>query len=96
VVRALPTHTDKALFVDLMIEGLGPSSGVTSSELRAWVDALRIPFSAAFDVDPSSSFTIRSMYGVKETTYIVERTTMKIVAKASTPQDGLTALAALP
>ena len=34
--------------------------------------------------------------GIKETTYIVERATRQIVAKADHPSDALTALASLP
>ena len=96
MVKALPGNADKAMFVDLMTEGPTPTSGMTQTELRSWIGALKVPFTAAYDVDPSTSFTIRKTYGIKETTYIVERTTMKIVAKTATPEDGMNALAGLP
>jgi len=96
VVKALPSNTDKAMFVDLMTEGSTPTSGMNQTELRSWISALKVPFTTAYDVDPSTSFTIRKTYGIKETTYIVDRATMTIVAKTATPEDGLNALAALP
>jgi hypothetical protein len=34
--------------------------------------------------------------GIKETTYIVERATRKIVAKEATPEDALNTLGTLP
>ena len=94
MVTALPSNADKALFVCLVGEGTTPSSPTTDAQLRAWISSLHVPFTTARDVD--TSFTIRSTYGIKETTYIVDRTTMKILAKAKTPEAGLTALAGLP
>ena len=96
MVKALPGNTDKAMFVELMTEGSTPTSGMNQVELRSWVSTYKVPFTIAYDADPSTSFAIRKTYGIKETTYIVDRTTMTIVAKTATPEDGLTALAGLP
>ncbi len=95
MVKTLPSHADKAMFVDLLTEGTTPTSLATDVQVRAWVNSLKVPFTTARDPD-GSDFAIRTIYGVKETTYIVDRATMIIVAKAKTPEDALTALDALP
>ena len=83
------------MFVEIIEEGATPTSPTTLSNLRAWVTALKVPFTSGIDTDPAS-FTAKTTYGIKETTYIVDRTTRKILAKAKTPEDGLTQLGTLP
>jgi len=95
VVTALPKNSAKAMFVDLLTEGSTPTSATTDVELRSWVNALKVPFTTARDPD-GAGFSIRTTYGIKETTYIVDRATMTIVAKAKTPEAALTALEGLP
>ncbi|MGZ3417467.1 MAG: hypothetical protein ACXVEF_43550 [Polyangiales bacterium] len=95
MVSALPDNSAKTMFVEILIEGITPTDAVTSSNVNAWIKGLSVPFTTLFDADPAS-FTTEKVFGVKETTYIVERTTMKIVAKATTPEAALTTLATLP
>ena len=94
MAKKAASYAAKATFLQLMTEGLSPSAPASKNQLDAWVSSTGMPFSAAFDADPKS-FTIRSTYGIKETTYIVERATGKIVAKAADALTGLTKLDAL-
>ena len=95
VVSKLAENASKTMFLEILIEGTTPTAPPTITNANNWIKALNVPFSTAIDATPST-FTTKKTYGVKETTYIVERTTMKIVAKAKTPEEGLTALSALP
>jgi hypothetical protein len=95
VVSKLAANADKAMFVEIVVEGTTPTVPPTVANLNAWVNSLRVPFTSAIDADPST-FTAKKTYGIKETTYIVDRATMKIVGKAATPEDGLTVLDGLP
>lgn len=91
----LPSFAPKALFVEILIEGTTPDTPVTQVNANNWIKALSVPFTTAIDADPST-FTAEKVYGIKETTFIVERATMKIVAKAANPELALDALSALP
>jgi hypothetical protein len=95
VVAKLADNAAKAMFVEILIEGITPTDGVTLANANAWIKALSVPFTTLYDQDPAT-FTAEKIYGPKETTYIVERATLKIVAKATTPETALTTLATLP
>lgn len=95
MVSKLPSDGSKAMFVELIVEGSTPTTPITEPQLRAWVNGLKVPYTTAIDVDPST-FAIKKSYGIKETAYVIERDTRKILAKTKTIEDGLTALEAQP
>jgi len=95
VVTKYDANRSKAFFIDILIEGSTPTTATTESNLTSWITALKVPFSTARDVDPSA-YTSKTLYGIRETTYIVERDTRKIVAKTTSIENGLTKLDALP
>ena len=95
VVSKLAANSAKAQFVEIVVEGTTPTVATTVPNLNNWVNSLKVPFTSAIDADPAT-FATKKKYGIKETTYIVERTTMKILAKATTPENALPMLDALP
>lgn len=95
VIGKLGADSSKAMFVDLMVEGETPTTPATGTDLDAWIKALAVPFTTAYDAD-AASFAIKSTLGIKETAYVIDRTTRKILVKAATAQDALNALDALP
>ena len=84
------------MFVQLLEEGATPSDIVTKSNLNSWISAIGVPFTTAMDADGAAPFTLKTTLGIKETTYIVDRATMKILAKTSGASAGLDKLDALP
>ena len=95
VIGKLAANAAKAQFVEIVVEGATPTTPATAADLDSWVTALSVPFTSAIDADPAT-FTTKKTYGIKETTYIVERSTMKIVAKEATAAAALTTLDSLP
>ena len=86
------------MFVQLIEEGKTPSDGVTKQNLDAWIISVKVPYTtlmgAASAGDP---FALKTALGAKETIYIVERATRKILAKQVANMTGaLDKLAALP
>lgn len=74
----------KAIFIDVMIEGTTPDDAITRAQVSSWATGLKIPFTVMRDPD-GGDFNAKKTLGVKMSTYIVERTTMKIVAKGKPP-----------
>lgn len=95
VVAQYPALAAKAMFVDVVIEGATPTTPTTTANLDAWIAGMKNPFSTLIDADPST-FAAKATLGIKETTYVVERATGKILIKTASPVDGLTQLGALP
>lgn len=95
VVGQYPSLAQKAMFVDIVIEGATPTTPTTKPNLDAWVAGMKNPFSTMMDVD-ASTFATKSTLGIKETAYVLDRATGKILVKNSSPLDALTQLAALP
>jgi hypothetical protein len=95
VVAQYPSLAAKAMFVDVVIEGATPTTPTTKPNLDAWVAGMKNAFSTMMDVD-ASPFATKSTLGIKETSYVLERASGKILVKTSSPLDALTQLAALP
>ena len=70
------------MFVDMLVEGATPSTPMTEANLDSWINGLKVPFTTAMDADPSS-YEVKTTLGNKETAYVIERASMKIVAKSS-------------
>jgi hypothetical protein len=83
------------MFVNLLMDGDGSGTDCTKTQLDAWITNLGVPFSAGRDPD-SMPYAIRHTFGERETTYIIERATMKVLAVEPSPPDGLTKLQSLP
>jgi hypothetical protein len=83
------------MFVNLLMEGTDPTTDATKAQLTAWVTSLNVPFTAARDPD-SAPLAILHGFGERETTYVVERATMKILAVTSDPPNGLQTIQNLP
>jgi len=73
------------MFINLIIEGVNPTTATTAANVDSWIKVEKTAFSTFRDPD-GSDFAIKTALGVKMTTYIVERATMKIVKKG-TPED---------
>jgi hypothetical protein len=95
VVKDLSTNAPKAMFVQLLVEGANPSSPTTKANLDAWIGSRRIPFTTGMDA-VAGSREIKSVLGPKETSYIIDRASLKILVKTTTTDDALVELAALP
>ncbi len=74
----------KAMFVNVVIEGRTPDDPATKGQVGLWASGLKLPFTVMRDPD-GAQFNAKKTLGVKMNTYIVERTTMKIVAKGKPP-----------
>lgn len=74
----------KAMFVNVLVEGTTPDNRTTKSQVANWANGLSLPFTVVRDPD-GADFNAKKTLGVKMTTYIVERSTMKIVAKGRPP-----------
>jgi hypothetical protein len=94
VVTQGPTHAAKVQFIELLIQGATPTKPATKANLDNWVATLQVPFTSVIDIEPR--LALESVYGEKETTYVVERATRKIVLKTPTPLVALGKLASLP
>ena len=95
MVKAAPTLSSKTMFVDLLMDGDGGGTDCTKAQLDSWITNLMVPFSAGRDPD-TMSYAIRHTLGERETTYIIDRATMKILAVEASPPDGLNKLKSLP
>ncbi len=62
----------------LETKSLGPTQ---KSDLTAWIDAYRIPVTTLIDSPPGVGTATYSAYGVRESLFIVDLRTMKIVQK---------------
>jgi hypothetical protein len=83
------------MFVNLLMDGDGSGPDATKVELQSWISSLNVPFSAGRDPN-SMPFAIRHTLGERETTYVVERATMKVLAVEASPPDGLKKIMTLP
>ena len=96
MITALPSFSSKAMVIEIIVEGDNPSAGTPASEVTSWVTAEHTPYSVLRDPDGAPLFAARTALGTKDTDYVLDRATGKILAKASTPEDAITALQALP
>ena len=81
LVAQYPKYASKATFVDILIEGVDPSTPTTNPQLDAWIKAEKVPFTTM--QDPDGSFGIKKALGAKDTTYLVELASMKILYKGA-------------
>ena len=87
---------EKSMFVQMLIEGTNPSTAATKANLDTWINLLKVPFTIARDADGAAPFTLRSAYGPKETTYIIERATRKILYKNTNTATAFEKLKTMP
>ena len=81
--------------MQLLLEGDTPTTPTTRANVDAWVTSFKVPFTTGMDL-VAGSRAIKKTLGIKETAYIVDRPTMKILVKTSTPEDAYAALSTLP
>ncbi len=74
----------KAMFVNVLVEGTTPDNPATKGQVGQWASYLKLPFAVIRDPD-GAQFNAKKTLGAKLNTYIVERTTMKIVVKGEPP-----------
>ena len=93
-----PTNglADKSMFVQFLTEGATPSTPTSKTNLDSWIGTLKVPFTCARDAEGSAPFTIRSTYGVKETSYILDRASRKILFKSGSILTGFDKLKTMP
>ena len=78
------------MIVVVFDEGRYAGTDVTRSELDAWVTSLKIPFSTLRDPD-GAPLRAEAVLGGKDTSYVVERSTRRIVAKRLEFEGGVVA-----
>ncbi len=86
---------DKAMFINVIIEGSAPTYPVTKSQLAIWVSNEQIAFSCLRDPD-GAKFHAEDVLGGTMTAYVVERATRKILVKDLPETDVLRQLDTLP
>jgi hypothetical protein len=86
---------DRAMFVNVLIQGKSPTYPVRTSELVTWVTAQQVAFSCLRDPD-GADFRAEQLLGGTMTGYIVERATRKILVKDIPETDVLKKLDTLP
>ncbi len=69
------------MIVELLESNNIGSSPVTMTQLKAWVDTYKIPVTTVMDPPPDTGLTSYKVLGQRETTYIVDLRTMKIVKR---------------
>ncbi len=94
MVGKLPELADKAMFVDVLMEGANPITPVTHGNLDTWIAANKLPFSALRDPDTSPG-RAKAVLGEKEKTYVVDRATGRVLV-ATDVFSALEALQKLP
>jgi hypothetical protein len=95
VVQQYPSLAAKAMFVQLLSEGSSISVPASQNNLDLWVSSLGVQFTAVHDVAGAGQ-AMKTTFGARMTTYIVERATGKIVVKKSEELSALEALKTLP
>jgi hypothetical protein len=83
------------MFVNLVMEGTDTTNDCTKPQLFSWIRNLNVPFTAGRDPD-SAPLAILHEFGERETTYVIERATMKILAVDADPPSGLQTIQKLP
>ncbi len=78
LVKAYPTYADKAIFVDILVEGATPDDTSTKTQLDSWAKNLKVPYTVMRDPDGVSFRTQREI-GPRKTLLIVELQTMQII-----------------
>jgi hypothetical protein len=86
---------DRAMFINVLIEGKSPTFPVTKTELSSWVSFEELAFTCVKDLD-GVAFNAQTILGAVMTGYIVERATRKVVVKDLPETDVLKKLDTLP
>lgn len=94
-VSKLPQYGKKAAFINLLVEGDTPSKPATKSNLQTWASQLKVPFTIGCDLG-DSPFALKKELGPRETAYILERATMKVLYKGPNVAGALAELDKLP
>ena len=68
--------------MNLLVEGQTPSVPAKKSDLDGWIKDLKVPFTVAGDV-AEAPFAIKKTLGVRETAYLLDRATMKVLFKGA-------------
>ncbi len=95
VVSKLAQYGKKATFVNLLVEGDTPSKPATKSNLQTWASQLKVPFTIGCDLG-DTPFALKKELGPRETAYIIERATMKVIYKGPNVASALKQLDGLP
>ncbi|MBM4342771.1 MAG: hypothetical protein FJ100_05285 [Deltaproteobacteria bacterium] len=95
VVSKLGQYGKKAAFINLLVEGDTPSKPATKSNLQTWASQLKVPFTIGCDM-PDTPFALKKELGPRETAYILERATMKVLYKGPNVASALKELDGLP
>ena len=96
MVSEIATVADKSMFVQFIVEGSTPSKVATKANLDTWTNSLKVPWTIAIDPDTVPPFTIKTTYGLKETGYIIDRATRKILYKGNDTSTVFNKLKSMP
>lgn len=76
-----PSYAAKAVFVELMVEDADvPDGPATHDQLDAWITSRKIAFPMTID-KPETPFLAKKTLGPRETAYVVELSTMKVLLR---------------
>ena len=95
MVSKLPQFADKAVFVNVLVEGKTPAKPALKADLDSWIKELSVPFTVVTDV-AEAPFAAKKAWGVRETTYVLDRATMKILVRKANAALALKELEKLP
>ncbi|MSQ84493.1 MAG: hypothetical protein EXR77_16705 [Myxococcales bacterium] len=95
MVSKLSQYSKKAAFINMLVEGDTPSKPASKSNLESWASQLKVPFTVGGDL-PDAPFALRKHLGNKETSYVIERTTMKVLFKGPNIAAAIAELDKLP
>ena len=81
LVSQYPKLASKAIFVDILEEGVTPDDTTTKANLDAWIKGLAVPYTAVRDPD-GVQWSTRTKIGHNKTALLVELATMKIIEQS--------------
>ncbi len=86
-----PSNANRADFVELLAEGTSHSNQAQQAQLDIWISEVGLPFTTLRDPDGAGQYIIQNL-SPRENTFLVERSSMKILARVRTPAQALAAL----
>lgn len=94
-VAKLNSYNSKASFMSLLVEGDTPGKPASHGNMDTWIKGLKVPFTVGADL-AETPFHLRTTLGPKDTAFVIERSTRKILARVTGMGAALKYLSGLP
>ncbi len=88
MVAQYPAYADRLHFVELLAEGGSHSVQAEASHLDSWIGSFSIPFTTVRDPDGGGMQIVRS-FSARESSFVVELATLRILHRTRSPRDAL-------